>query len=62
MSWIRELSKPPLPEGLHIPEVGVGGRAVWVGCEVDGGDVDEGGGDGLVEVGGGIGVLLAVAP
>ncbi len=44
-----------------MPEVGVGGRAVWVGIEVGGGDVDEGGGDGLVDVGGGIGVLLAVA-
>lgn len=44
-----------------MPEVGVGGRAVWVGCEVGGGDVDEGGGDRLVDVGGGTGVLLAVA-
>jgi hypothetical protein len=52
MSWIRELSNPPLPEGLHTPEGGVGGRAVWVGGEVGGG---------LVDVGGGIGVLLAVA-
>ena len=43
-----------------MPEVGVGGRAVWVGIEVGGGDVDEGGG-GLMDVGGGIGVLLAVA-
>ena len=43
-----------------MPEVGVGGRAAWVGIEVRGGDVDEGGG-GLVDVGGGIGVLLAVA-
>ena len=50
MSWIRELSSPPLPEGLHIPEVGVGGRAVWVGVE-GGGDVDEGDDGGLVEVG-----------
>jgi hypothetical protein len=32
-------------------EVGVGGRAVWVGIEVGGG--------GLVNVGGGTGVLLA---
>ena len=44
-----------------MPEVGVGGRAVWVGGEVGGEDVDEGGGDGLVDVGGGTGVLLAVA-
>lgn len=44
-----------------MPEVGVGGRAVWVGIEVGGGAVDEGGGGGLVDVGGGIGVLLAVA-
>jgi hypothetical protein len=43
-----------------MPEVGVGGRAVWVGIEVGGGDVDEGGG-GLMDVGGGIGVLLEVA-
>lgn len=34
---------------------------MWVGGGVGGGDVDEGGGDGLVEVGGGIGVLLAKA-
>lgn len=61
MSWIRELSKLLFPEGLHMPEVGVGGRAVWGGGEVGGGDVDEGGGGGLVEVGGGTGVLLAVA-
>jgi len=60
MSWIRELSRLLLLEGLHMLEVGVGGRAVWVGGDVGGGDVDEGGG-GLVEVGGGIGVLLAVA-
>ena len=60
MSWIRELSRPPLPEGLHIPEVGVGGRAVWVGVEVGGGDVEEGDDGGLVEVGGGTGVLLAM--
>jgi hypothetical protein len=60
MSWIRELSKLPFPEGLHMPDVGVGGRAVWVGGEVGGGEVDEGGG-GLVEVDGGTGVLLAVA-
>lgn len=44
-----------------MPEVGVGGRAVWVGIEVGGGAVDEGGGGGLVDVGGGIGVVLAVA-
>ncbi len=42
-----------------MPEVGVGGRAVWVGVE-GGGDVDEGGGGGLVDVGGGTGVLLAM--
>ncbi len=42
-------------------EVGVGGRAVWVGIEVGGGEVDEGGGSGLVEVGEGTGVLLVVA-
>jgi len=44
-----------------MPEVGVGGRAVWVGVEVGGGEVDEGGGGWLVDVGGGTGVLLAVA-
>lgn len=44
-----------------MPDVGVGGRAVWVGIEVDGGEVDEGGGGGFVEVGGRTGVLLAVA-
>lgn len=43
-----------------MPDVGVGGRAVWVGIEVGGGEVEEGGG-GLVEVGDGIGVLLAGA-
>jgi hypothetical protein len=42
-----------------MPEVGVGGRAVWVGIEVGGGAVDEGCGGGLVDVGGGTGVLLA---
>ncbi len=42
-------------------DVGVGGRAVWVGVEVGGGEVDEGGGGWLVDVGGGTGVLLAVA-
>ncbi len=44
-----------------MPDVGVGGRAVWVGIEVGGGEVDEGGGGGFVEVGGRTGVLLAVA-
>ena len=44
-----------------MPEVGAGGRAVWVGGDVVVVDVDEGGDGGLGEVGGGIGVLLAVA-
>ena len=42
-------------------DVGVGGRSVWVGIEVGGEDVDEGGGGGLVDVDSGAGVLLAVA-
>ena len=54
MSWIRELSRLLLPEGLHMPDVGEGGRAVWVGIVVGGEEVDEGGGGGLVEVGGGM--------
>ena len=41
-------------------DVGVGGRSVWVGNEVGGEEVDEGGG-GLVDVDSGTGVLLAVA-
>ena len=41
-------------------DVGVGGRSVWVGIEVGGEEVDEGGG-GLVDVDSGTGVLLAVA-
>jgi hypothetical protein len=61
MSWIRELSRLLLPEGLHMPDVGVGGRSVWVGIEVGGEEVDEGGSGGLVDVDSGAGVLLAVA-
>ncbi len=61
MSWINELSRLLLLEGLHMPDVGVGGRAVWAGVEVGGGEVDEGDGGWLVDVGGGTGVLLAVA-
>ena len=41
-------------------DVGVGGRSVWVGIEVGGEEVDEGGGE-LVDVDSGTGVLLAVA-
>jgi hypothetical protein len=49
-----------LPEGLHKPDVGVGGRAVWVGVEVGGGEVNEGVGGELGDVGDGTGVLLTV--
>lgn len=50
-----------MPEGLHKPDVGVGGRAVWVGVEVGGREVNEGVGGELVDVGDGTGVLLTVA-